>query len=85
MYYNRLFFSIYKKNLPLIYIVDYIEFNVLEKNMITFDIFVDNKSKVINFCNIFYAFKLKYNLFLINIIEKVSYLILTKKKNNSPW
>lgn len=41
---------------------------------------VNGKSKVINFFNFFYVFELEYNLFSISIIEKASYLILTKKK-----
>lgn len=41
---------------------------------------VNGKLKVINFFKFFYVFELEYNLFSVSIIEKASYLILTKKK-----
>lgn len=41
---------------------------------------VNSKSNIINFFNIFYIFELKYNLLLVDIIEKTSYLILAKKR-----
>lgn len=71
MCYDRLLFSSYnKKSSPLIYIANHTELKVLEKG---------SKPTVIYFCNIFYAPELNYNLFLVGIIEKAGYLILTKK------
>lgn len=79
--YNKLLFSIYnKENLPFIYIADHIKLRVLRKSMITFVVLIDGKPKVVNFCNIFYAPELKYNLFSVGILEKVNFLILAKKK-----
>lgn len=81
IYYNKLLFSIYKeKNSLFIYITDQTKLNILEKNMVILNMLVDNKSKVVNFCNIFYTFKLKYNLLLVGTIEKATYLILSKKR-----
>lgn len=48
--------------------------------MITLDVLIDGKSKVVNHCNIFHISKLKYNFLLIDIIEKANYLILAKKR-----
>lgn len=84
MYYNRLLFSIYKKRYSLlIYTTDQTKHNDFKKNMITFNMLVNSKSKVVNFCNVFYSFKLEYNLFLVSIIKKTAYLILTNKEKNN--
>lgn len=48
------------------------------KGIALFDILVDGKSKVVNFCNVTYTLKLEYNLLLIVIIKKANYLILAK-------
>ena len=60
IYFNRLLFSIYnKKNSPPIRIANYAELVVLTKGMVTFDVLVDGKPEVINFCNVFYTPKLE--------------------------
>lgn len=80
MYYKKLLFSIYKEqNLSLVYTANNIELNFLRKRMVILNMLVDTKSKIVNFCNIFYVHKLKCNFFLVDIIEKASYLILAKK------
>lgn len=80
MCYTRSLFSIYKeKSSPLVCTTDHTEFNILEKSIVTLNVLVDGKSKVLNFCNILYTPELKYNLFSIGTIEKVGYLILDKK------
>ena len=40
---------------------------------------VDGKQEVINFCNVFHAPELEYNLLSVGTIEKAGYLILVKK------
>lgn len=60
--------------------MDYIKFKVLGKSMITLDMLIDNKSKIVNFCNVLYISKLEYNLFSVDIIEKAGYSILAKKR-----
>lgn len=78
--YNRSFFNIYKeKNLPLVHIANHIELNIVGKSMVTFDVLVDGKSKVINFYNLFHILELEYNLFLVGTIKTANYLILAKK------
>lgn len=42
--------------------------------------FIDGKSKIVNFCNIFYTFKLEYNFLSVGIINKAGYSILIKKE-----
>ena len=80
MCYDRLLFCIYnKKNLSLVYTADYTELKVLKKSIITLDVLIDSKPEVVNFCNVFYALELEYNLLSISIIEKADYLILAKK------
>lgn len=72
IYYKKLLFNIYKKKiLLLIYTANHIKFNILEKNIVFFNMFINSKSKVVNFYIIFYTFKLKYNFFLIDTIEKL--------------
>lgn len=79
--YNKSLFSIYKeKNLPFVCIADHIKLNIIGKSIVTFDVLVDGKSKVINFYNFFYILELEYNLFLVGTIEITNYLILAKKK-----
>lgn len=81
IYYNKLLFSIYKeKNSLFICTMHQTKLNVLKKKMVTLNMLVDDKSKFVNFCNIFYAFKLKHNLFLVDTIKKGAYLILSKKE-----
>lgn len=48
--------------------------------MITLYVLINGKLEIVNFCNIFYIFELKYNLLLFRIIEKAGYLILAKKE-----
>lgn len=80
MCYNKQLFSIYKKeSLPLLYTADHIWLNALKKNIISFDVLVEGKSEVVNWCSFFHTLELKYNLFLIGTIKKAGYLILTKK------
>lgn len=56
---------------------------MLGKDKVTLDMFVDGKSKVVNFYNIFYTLGLEYNFFLISIIEKANYSILAKKREKT--
>lgn len=81
MYYDRLLFSIYnEKDLLFIYTVDHTKLRVLNKGTVTFDVLVNGKPEVINFCNIFYTPKLEYNLLSGSTIKKANYSILAKKK-----
>lgn len=77
---NKLLFSVYnKRNSPPIYTADYSELKVLGKGMVTLNMLLDSKFKVVNFYNIFYVLELEYNFFSVTIIKKASYLILAKK------
>lgn len=79
--YDKLLFSIYnKKNSLLVCTMDYIELRLLGKDMVTLDLFIDGKPKVINLCNILHTPELEDNLLSVSIIEKVGYLILAKKE-----
>ena len=49
------------------------------KGTVTLDVLVDGKLEVVNFCNIFYAPDLEYNLLLVGTIEKAGNSILAKK------
>lgn len=56
--YNRLLFNIYREqDSQLVHTADYIKLIVIEKSMVTFDMFINGKLEVVNFCNIFYNFK----------------------------
>lgn len=80
MYYNRLLFSIYtEKDSSPVYTTNYAELIVLGKGIVTFDILVDGKPKVINFCNIFLALELEYNLLSVSTIRKLVNLFWQKK------
>lgn len=84
MCYDKLLFNTYnKENSPLVYTADYTKFKILGKSMVTLNVLIDSKPEVVNFYNVFHAFELKYNLLLVNIIEKIGYLILAKKKDDS--
>lgn len=52
----------------------------MRKDTVTLDVPLEGKSEAVNFSNVFYTFKLEYNLFFIGIITKAGYLILSKKK-----
>ena len=81
MYYDRLLFSIYnEENSPLVCTTDHAELVVLGKGTVTLDVLVNGKPEVVNFCNVFYAPDLKYNLLSVGTIEKASYSILAKKE-----
>lgn len=79
IYYDRLLFSINDtKSLPPIYIANYIELKVLKKNIIPFDMLINSKSKVVNFCNLLHAPELRYNFLIVDIIKKARYSIIAK-------
>ena len=48
--------------------------------MATLDVLIDGKPEVVNFCNIFYAPELEYNLLSVGTIKKACYLIFVKKR-----
>lgn len=71
LFYDKLLFNAHKKrNSSLIYIADYTEFNILQKSIITLNVLVNDKSEVVNFCNVLHIPELKYNLLLIDTIKK---------------
>ena len=80
MCYDRSLFSIYKEeNSPPIRTTDHTELKVLGKGMVLLDVLVDGKPEVVNFCNVFHAPELEYNLLSVGTIEKAGYSILAKK------
>lgn len=84
IYYNRLLFNTYnKENLLSVYTADHIKLKIGRKNMITLNIFINNKPEIVNFCNVFYTSKLKYNFLSIGTIKNANYLILAKKKKDN--
>lgn len=48
--------------------------------MISLDMLINGKLKLINFYNIFYISQLEYNLFSVGTIKKVKYFILAKNE-----
>lgn len=48
--------------------------------MISLNILINGKSKVVKFYNIFHIYKLEYNPFFINITKKTRYLIITNNE-----
>lgn len=81
IYCDKLLFCIYNpKNLLFIYTTDHNKLKVLRKDMVDLNLLLDCKSELVNFCNIFYSPKLKYNLFLVGTIIKARYSTLVKKK-----
>lgn len=81
MCYDKSLFSIYKEgNSVFLYTADHTKLNILGKNMVTLDVFIDSKSKVVNYCNVFYTPELEYNLLSVGTIEKAGYSILVKKE-----
>lgn len=79
--YNKLLFSTYnKEDSPLVHTINHAKLVCLGKGTVTLDILVKGKPKVINFCNVFYALDLEYNLILVGTIEKTGYSILVKKE-----
>lgn len=49
--------------------------------MISLDMLINSKSKIVNFCNIFLTPDLEYNLFLISQIIKARFDFRQKKEN----
>lgn len=52
----------------------------MKKDMVIFDMLVNGKSKMVNFCNIFCIPELEYNFLLVDTIKKAGYSILAKKR-----
>lgn len=79
--YDKLLFCIYNlKNLLFIYTANHNKLKVLRKDMINLNLLLDCKSELVNFYNILYSPKLKYNLFLVSTIIKTRYLTLVRNK-----
>ena len=82
--YNILLFNTYnEENLLLVHTADQAKLIILGKGMVTLDVLVNGKPKVVNFCNVLYALELEYNLLPVDIIKKAGYLIIAIKDKMS--